>query len=70
MRNQKTVVIKYMQAHKRGISQREAYKMGIYRLSAVIFELRKAGHRIWTETKEVINADGSVSRVGYYHLRE
>lgn len=69
MRNQKKVVLKHMETHKRGISQREAYKMGIYRLSAVIFELRKEGYHIWTEIKEVINADGSVSRVGYYHLR-
>lgn len=64
----------YMRSHKE-ISQREAFLMGVYRLSAVIFEMKrkvdKDGRHIYhivTEYRMVRNRDGSQSRVAYYSL--
>lgn len=38
--NQEDLVLRYMKDHK-GITSMEAYKIGVTRLSAVIFNLRK-----------------------------
>ena len=62
-------IIDYLRTHKE-ISQREAYFMGIGRLASRIFDLKKAGYTITTEMREVTNADGSKSIVGFYHLSE
>lgn len=51
-----------------GITQRDAYKMGIYRLASRIWDLKEAGHHIVSTTIEVTNADGSKSRVARYAL--
>ena len=61
-------VYSYMMNHGE-ISQREAYKMGVYRLSAVIWVMKRdRGMLIKTDMREVINKDGSKSRVGFYSL--
>lgn len=52
------------------ITQRDAYKMGIYRLGARIWDLKHAGYGIVSAIKEVKNADGSKSRIAEYRIRE
>ena len=48
------------------ITQRDAYKMGIYRLASRINDLRKEGVTIETIRKRVKNADGSESTIAVY----
>lgn len=61
-------VYNYMLNHGE-ISQRTAYMMGVYRLSAVIWVMKRDRKiPIKTEMREVINKDGSKSRVGFYSL--
>lgn len=62
-------ILEYMKRYGE-ISQRDAYKLGIYRLSARIFDLKQYGYKIITRTAEVTNVDGSTSRVGFYRLSE
>ena len=46
----KAKLLNYLQTHKRGITGHDALlKIGLYRLSGEIHELRKAGHDIKTE---------------------
>ena len=45
-------------------------KLGIYRLSAVIFELRRIGWSIRMERRPVKNRFGEECRVGFYTLTE
>lgn len=66
MSNQQRRVYEYLKTHKE-ISQREAFKMGIYRLSAVVFELKKL-YPIKSDWRTVKNTDGTVSRVAFYSL--
>lgn len=56
----------YMMNHSRGITQRDAFKMGVYRLGARIWDLKAAGYKIKTLRQEVTNADGSTSRIARY----
>lgn len=51
-----------------GITQRDAYKMGIYRLASRIWDLKEAGYHVISSHIEVENADGSKSRVARYSL--
>lgn len=49
-KSKKTKVLNYIQTHKRGITGHEAlFKIGLYRLSGAIHELRKEGYDIKTE---------------------
>ena len=59
----------YIEQHGE-ISQRDAYKMGIYRLSGRIYDLKEQGERIVTEMRTVENADGSKARVAFYKFAE
>lgn len=60
---------KVMRALEQGnLSQRDAYKMGIYRLAAVVHDLREAGVNIYTERRMVDNADGTRSNIAVYWL--
>lgn len=52
------------------ISQRDAYKIGVYRLSARIFDLKATGRQVITIRRTVTNADGTKSRVAFYRLAE
>lgn len=52
------------------ISQRDAYLLGVYRLSARIFDLKASGRNVTTSMREVTNSDGSVSRVAFYSFGE
>ena len=60
-------ILRYMEVMGE-ITQRDAYRMGIYRLASRINDLRKDGVEIKTEMREVTNADGSKSRVAVYSL--
>lgn len=64
---QKDKILEYLKTHK-GITQRQAIYMGVYRLSDVIFRLKKDGHSIATEMKKVRNVDGTYSMIADYHL--
>ena len=53
----KAKLLRYLQNHKRGITGHEALlKIGLYRLSGEIHQLRKAGYDIKTEM--MTNEDG------------
>lgn len=64
---QEQKVLDYLRTHEY-ITNREAFYLGIQRLSARIFRLRKAGHLIHSNMKTVHNRDGSTSNVAYYYL--
>ena len=50
MQTKKSRLLKYLQTHKLGITGQDALlKLGLYRLSGEIHELRKEGHDIKTE---------------------
>jgi hypothetical protein len=47
----------------------EAWRdLGIYRLSAVIYDLRKEGHKISTKRVEVVNRFGEAALIAEYSL--
>lgn len=70
METQKQKVMNYMKNHGE-ISQRTAYMMGVYRLSAVVWSLIHEDHIfIKSERRKVQNRDGSFSYVGFYSLVE
>lgn len=67
---QKDAVLKYIQDFG-SISNYEAFiDLGITRLSAVIYDLRKLGYNIETETEETINRYGTKVRFGRYKIEE
>lgn len=65
MRTQAERIREYMEITG-SITQRDAFQMGIYRLGARIFDLKKAGYPIKTEMKKAINKDGSESTIARY----
>ena len=53
----------------RGITSMEAFnELGVTRLSAIIFSLRKKGYRIESETVESTNRYGEVVRFSRYSM--
>lgn len=47
----------------------EAWRdLGIYRLSAVIYDLRQEGHKIETKRVEVVNRFGEAALIAEYSL--
>lgn len=50
------------------ITQRDALKLGIYRLASRIFDMKELGYRIISEFIEVTNIDGTTSRVKRYSI--
>ena len=62
-------VLKYLQTHKRGITQDQATKvLGVSRLGARIFDLKEAGHIIDSDRIKVKNRYGEEVFVSQYHL--
>ena len=54
-----------------GIDPLTAWRdLGIYRLGARVFDLRKAGHPITRVMREVDNRFGEICRVAYYKLEQ
>lgn len=65
----KARLLKYLQTHRRGITGQDALlKLGLYRLSGEIFELRNEGHDIKTEMMEREEEDGSTTRYARYYI--
>lgn len=61
-------VLQYLKTHV-GLTPLQALqKLGVYRLSGRIFDLRSMGYDIITLEKEVNNAHGGTSRVAEYRL--
>lgn len=60
-------IIKYLEQNKK-ISQREAYRLGIYRLASRVCDIRRQGIPIISERKKVENADGTTSIISVYSL--
>lgn len=63
--NQAAIVNRYIEAHG-SITSLEAMKLGILRLSAVVYEMKRAGIPIVCTRTVVTNADGSTSCIGVY----
>jgi hypothetical protein len=71
MKTQNERVLKYLQTHKRGITQLQALdKLGVLRLSGRIHDLREMGYPIMTNIIEVPNRYGEISKVAEYRLME
>ena len=71
MKSQNERILKYLQTHKRGITQLQALeKFGVLRLSGRIHNLREQGYPIMTNIIEVPNRYGEISRVAEYRLME
>ena len=63
----KAKLLKMLQSSKKGVSGQDAlYKLGLYRLSGEIHELRKEGHPIKTMMCEQREEDGTVTRYARY----
>ena len=71
MKSQNERVLKYLQIHKRGITQYQALdKLGVMRLASRISDLREMGYPILKDTIEVRNRYDEVCRVAQYRLVE
>lgn len=68
MKPQCAEVLKYMQRNIRGITQRDALGIGVYRLASRISDLRREGYRIRTQMEPVRKADGSKTNIARYVL--
>lgn len=67
---QKDAVLKYIE-EVGSISSFDAFReFGITRLSAVIYDLRKLGYDVVTETKETTNRFGKKIYYGVYYINE
>lgn len=63
-------VLMYMREHG-SITQRDAIKLGCYRLSARIYDLKKIwGFVVVTKHEQVKNADGTTANIARYSLGE
>lgn len=68
-RSKQDMVLDYLKSNKRGISQREAIeKYQAYRLSGIVFRLKKRGYNIVTNMEVSKNLDGSTSNYARYVL--
>ena len=68
--SQEQRVLKYLETHKTGITQLEAYlHLGIMRLAARICELKNKGYNIEREMVEVTDRWGDKCRVARYYLK-
>ena len=62
-------VLAYMREHG-SITQRDAMWLGVYRLSARIFDLRKEGYKISSLWETVENKHGERATIARYSLTE
>lgn len=62
-------IAKFMETHKKGITQMQAVELfQAYRLSAVIFSLKEQGYVIETDILEGKTQDGRPTRYARYRL--
>ena len=70
MQSKNARLLKYLQTHRNGITGQDALiKLGLYRLSGEIHQLRKEGHNITTLMCEREEEDGTVTRYARYALK-
>ncbi len=67
--NQKVIIEKWLKDHGSITGKQAMEDCGVYRLSAVIFELRKRGVDIETNMIDVKNRYGGTSRVAQYRIK-
>ena len=67
--NQKVIIEKWLHDYGSITGKQAMEDCGVYRLSAVIFDLRKKGVNIETHTLAVKNRYGGISRVAQYQLK-
>ena len=65
--NQEAKIVAFCREHI-WITQRDAYKLGIYRLASRIFDMTEKGYVIIREYVRVKNADGSESQIARYSI--
>lgn len=69
VKSQNEQVLKHLKNHKNGITAMIAFeRYGITRLSGRIFELRKMGHEIITDTVTIKNRYGHAVTYARYRL--
>lgn len=66
--SQSKEVLKHLQVHKKITSMEAINLYGATRLSAIIFDLRKAGYNIKTNTKVTKNRYGNAVSYAEYEL--
>lgn len=67
-KSQKEAVLEYLQNHKSITPLDAIINLGAYRLSAIIFNLKKDGYKIITKLKKVQKANGEYTHVAEYML--
>ena len=67
--NQKVIIEKWLLDHGSITGKQAMEDCGVYRLSAVIYELRKRGVDIETNMIDVKNRYGGMSRVAQYRIK-
>ena len=68
-KTQTSEILKYMKSHKKGITSKEAFELfGATRLSGLIFQLKKQGYRIKTESVRVNTRYEDIVVVARYSL--
>lgn len=68
MKNTQVTMIENFSRSFGWITQRDAYRLGIYRLASRISDMKAAGYQIMTEYVRVENADGTSSRIARYKV--
>ena len=69
MKTKKQRLLEYLKTHKRGITGQDALKkLGLYRLSGEIHQLRNAGYNIVTSMEEKEEEDGRITTYARYYL--
>ena len=66
---QNEMILKFLQENGQ-ITTYDAFKMGITRLSARIYELKERGHNIFSERRKYKAMDGKVKQYELYKLGE
>ena len=65
MTKQETKILNWIDRHGE-ITQRDAFGLGCQRLSARVYDLKRQGIALKSETRVVRNADGSHSNIAVY----
>lgn len=66
---QTTEILNFMKTHKRGITSKDAFeRFGAMRLSGIIFQLKKQGHKITTDYVIVKTRYGRNVEIARYKL--
>lgn len=69
VQTQRFKILAYIKEHGE-ITQRDAIRLGCYRLGARIYDLRRAGYDVVSRLKAVPRADGTSAHIAVYSLRK